>query len=85
VAADRWQNNVLKSLVDQTPKNKYKFTVTSTLIQHDSQRQGRGMHCATGSYWDMARDGSWSYKLDGGERRDYDVVVNIVWVAHGDA
>ncbi|MCJ1356046.1 MAG: hypothetical protein MMC33_006040 [Icmadophila ericetorum] len=39
----------------------------------------RGMHSATGAYWNSEKDGMWSFKWDGGER-GFDVVVSVVWV-----
>jgi dynein light chain Tctex-type 1 len=40
----------------------------------------RGMHAATGAFWDSTRDGMWSYKFDASEKKGFDVVVNIVWI-----
>ena len=41
----------------------------------------RGMHSATGAYWDEKRDGMWSFKYDGGEAKGMDVVIMLIWVA----
>ncbi|KAK2004157.1 tctex-1 family protein [Colletotrichum falcatum] len=41
----------------------------------------RGMHSATGAYWDEKKDGMWSYKYDGGEGKGMDVVIMLIWVA----
>ncbi|RKF76029.1 hypothetical protein GcM1_230070 [Golovinomyces cichoracearum] len=41
----------------------------------------RGMHSATGAYWNEKTDGMWSFKYDGGDRRGLDVVISIVWIA----
>ena len=40
----------------------------------------RGMHSATGAYWDEKRDGMWSYKYDGGEGKGLDVVISVIWI-----
>jgi len=40
----------------------------------------RGMHSASGAYWDKEKDGMWSYKFEG-EGREFDVVVGVVWIA----
>lgn len=40
----------------------------------------RGMHSATGAYWDEKRDGMWSYKYDGGESKGMDVVISLIWI-----
>jgi hypothetical protein len=41
----------------------------------------RGMHSATGAYWDEKKDGMWSFKYDGGEGKGMDVVIMLIWVA----
>lgn len=41
----------------------------------------RGMHSATGAYWNNETDGMWSFKYEGGEARGMDVVVCVIWVA----
>lgn len=41
----------------------------------------RGMHSATGAYWNNETDGMWSWKFEGGEQKGMDVVVSVIWVA----
>lgn len=41
----------------------------------------RGMHSATGAYWDNQKDGMWSFKYDKGEDKGFDVVLSVVWIA----
>jgi len=41
----------------------------------------RGMHSATGAYWNNDTDGMWSWKYDGGESKGMDVIVSVIWVA----
>ncbi|KAJ6782734.1 hypothetical protein PWT90_08991 [Aphanocladium album] len=41
----------------------------------------RGMHSATGAYWDEKKDGMWTFKFDGGEGKGMDVVIMLIWVA----
>ncbi|KAM5352341.1 hypothetical protein ACJ41O_005064 [Fusarium nematophilum] len=41
----------------------------------------RGMHSATGAYWDEKKDGMWTFKYDGGEGKGLDVVVMLIWIA----
>ncbi|KAG0645868.1 hypothetical protein D0Z07_7759 [Hyphodiscus hymeniophilus] len=36
----------------------------------------RGMHSATGAYWNEKSDGMWSFKYEGGESKGLDVVIN---------
>ena len=39
----------------------------------------RGMHSATGAYWNSKTDGMWSYKYEGGRGKGFDVVVQVFW------
>ena len=71
----------MRGLLEATPKHSYKFVVNSTIVQHDIRNQTRGLHSATGSFWDMNQDGQWSFKLDGLDKREFDVVVTIIWIA----
>lgn len=46
----------------------------------------RGMHSASGAFWNNEKDGMWSYKHDSGaaggeEKRGMDVVVSVMWIA----
>lgn len=40
----------------------------------------RGLHSATGAYWNEKTDGMWSYKYEGGEDKGLDVVIMVIWV-----
>jgi hypothetical protein len=41
----------------------------------------RGMHSASGAYWNNERDGMWSHKYEGGEGKGMDIVVSVMWIA----
>lgn len=41
----------------------------------------RGMHSASGAYWNNEKDGMWSYKYEGGVDKGMDVVVSVMWIA----
>lgn len=41
----------------------------------------RGMHSASGAYWNEETDGMWSYKYEGGEGKGMDVVIMLMWIA----
>ncbi|KAH0547613.1 hypothetical protein GP486_008422 [Trichoglossum hirsutum] len=41
----------------------------------------RGMHSATGAYWNNEKDGMWSFKYEEAAGRGMDVVVSIIWIA----
>lgn len=40
----------------------------------------RGMHSATGAYWNNSTDGMWTYKWDGADKRGCDVVLSVIWM-----
>lgn len=40
----------------------------------------RGMHSASGAYWNNERDGMWSHKYEGGEGKGMDIVISIMWI-----
>lgn len=40
----------------------------------------RGMHAASGAYWNNEKDGMWSFKYPGADSKGLDVVVGIIWV-----
>jgi hypothetical protein len=39
------------------------------------------MHCAVGAYWNNEKDGTYSYKWAGAEKKGMDTVITITWVA----
>ena len=41
----------------------------------------RGMHSASGAYWNNEKDGMWSHKSEGGEGKGMDIVVSVMWIA----
>jgi len=73
----------------------YRFTVNSTIVQQGvvdkataadgehSNAGKRGMHSAAGAFWDVNRDGMWTFKYPGAEERGLDVVVSVTWFAVG--
>jgi len=40
----------------------------------------RGMHSATGAYWNEKTDGMWSYKHESREDKGLDVVISVIWI-----
>ncbi|KIW05150.1 uncharacterized protein PV09_03701 [Verruconis gallopava] len=90
-------STILQTLISETasPSGEapsFKFMVNSTIIQHTAPTGAkddnstanagrRGMHSAAGAYWNNEKDGMWSYKYEGGEKRGMDVVVMVMWVA----
>ncbi|MCJ1389193.1 hypothetical protein MMC18_002048 [Xylographa bjoerkii] len=53
----------------------------SNVVDAKASGGKRGMHSASGAYWNKEKDGSWSYKFDGGDVREFDVVITVIWVA----
>ncbi|KAJ9238105.1 hypothetical protein DTO271D3_7966 [Paecilomyces variotii] len=88
-------NHILQSLIKATAPSTpntpppFRFTVNSTIVQQGlvdkSTTSGdvgkRGMHSASGAFWDVNRDGMWTFKYPGGEQRGLDVVVSVTWFA----
>ncbi|KAK2737763.1 hypothetical protein FQN57_007411 [Myotisia sp. PD_48] len=78
-------DNKVDSAIDAS-KPTYRFSVTSTLIQQDFSNKDdstpplgrRGMHCASGAFWDSQHDGMWTYKYNG-EDKGLELVLNIAW------
>jgi hypothetical protein len=78
---------------DSTKPAPYRFTVNSTIVQQgmidksaaaegaQSNAGKRGMHSASGAFWDVNRDGMWTFKYPGAEQRGLDVVVSVTWFA----
>ncbi|OJD26283.1 hypothetical protein ACJ73_02339 [Blastomyces percursus] len=76
-----------ESDIRQTPP--YRFNVNCTIIQQgvtapetpeSREKAGkRGMHSASGAYWDVNRDGMWTFKYPNAEDKGLDLVLNIVW------
>jgi hypothetical protein len=91
VATTPEQPSTTTTTTPSTPP--YRFTVNSTIVQQgviDKAAAGssgeigkRGMHSASGAYWDVNRDGMWTFKYPGGEERGLDVVVSVTWFAMG--
>lgn len=40
----------------------------------------RGMHSASGAYWNNEKDGMWSFKYEAAEAKGLDVVVGVIWI-----
>lgn len=88
-------NTILKSLISETSSGptsqpSFKYAVNSTIIQHLSPVPGssepgpvgrRGMHSAVGAYWNNEKDGMWSFKYEGGDKKGMDIVISVMWVA----
>jgi hypothetical protein len=56
---------------------------TSVSAEEGTSKKGhggkRGMHSATGGYWNEKTDGMWSFKWDG-EGKGLDVVIMLIWI-----
>lgn len=85
-------STIVQHLVPTSQLNKSKGTSTSdepaaTASSDATATDGkphvgrRGMHSATGAYWNEKTDGMWSYKFDGGESKGMDVVIMLIWIS----
>jgi len=80
-------NEASESPTPPTPP--YRFNVNCTIIQQgmaapaeggSSDAAGkRGMHAASGAYWDVRRDGMWTFKYPRAMEKGMDLVLNVVW------
>ena len=73
-------------MVSEVPPASFKFIVNSVMLQHSAYGKStgpRGMHAASGSYWDDSSDGSTSYTVVGTPEtgRDFDVVITVAWIS----
>ncbi|KAL4888458.1 Tctex-1 [Aspergillus ambiguus] len=78
---------------DSSASPPYRFTVNSTIVQQGLIDQSaaadgaatnvgkRGMHSASGAFWDVKRDGMWTFKYPEADQRGLDVVVSVTWFA----
>lgn len=41
----------------------------------------RGMHSATGAYWNTEQDGIWNFKYEEAEAKGMDVVISVLWIS----
>jgi len=48
--------------------------------ERKGQAGRRGMHSATGGYWNEKTDGMWSFKFNG-EDKGLDAVIMLIWIA----
>ncbi|KAK4191135.1 dynein light chain Tctex-type [Podospora australis] len=72
-------STIVQHLVPNSQLNK---STTSTDADAATKKQAgrRGMHSATGGFWNEKTDGMWSFKWDG-EAKGLDAVVMIIWIA----
>ncbi|KAF2209032.1 hypothetical protein CERZMDRAFT_91440 [Cercospora zeae-maydis SCOH1-5] len=71
-----WNNAIIGSVLQQLISESQKPEEKGT------KKVGRrGMHSASGAFWNNEKDGMWSYKYEGGEGKGMDIVVSVMWVA----
>lgn len=60
-------------------------TISTSDVKSDVETKShvgrRGMHSASGAYWNQSTDGMWSFKYEGGESKGLDVVISVLWIA----
>ncbi|KAK3350142.1 putative dynein light chain protein [Lasiosphaeria hispida] len=79
-------STIVQHVVPTAQLNKSTGTSTSGETDDKStaakkgQAGRRGMHSATGGFWNEKTDGMWSFKFDG-EAKGLDVVIMLIWIA----
>lgn len=75
------RNALLKGLTDSVGSGAYKFAVTSTIVQQNDAATGtRGIHSATGAYWNDEKDGMWHFKHEV-STKGIDVIISVLWMS----
>ncbi|EGS20089.1 putative dynein light chain protein [Thermochaetoides thermophila DSM 1495] len=75
-------STIVQHIVPTSQINKPVATTSEdgTTTNKKGQAGRRGMHSATGGYWNEKTDGMWSFKWDG-EGKGLDVVIMLIWIA----
>jgi len=80
-------STIVQHVVPTSQLSKSTGTSTSPAAEEGSsapakkgQAGRRGMHSATGGFWNEKTDGMWSFKFDG-EDKGLDVVLMLIWIA----
>lgn len=74
-------STIVQHVVPTSQLNKPATTSTDAEGASKKGQAGRrGMHSATGGYWNEKTDGMWSFKWDG-EAKGLDVVIMLIWIA----
>ena len=48
------------------------------MIVGESAVGRRGMHSASGAFWNNEKDGMWNFKYD---KLEFDVVLSVLWIS----
>ena len=73
-------STIVQHVVPTSQLNKPTTASTEEGSAKKGQAGRRGMHSATGGYWNEKTDGMWSFKWDG-EAKGLDVVLMVIWIA----
>ena len=41
----------------------------------------RGMHCASGAYWNNEKDGIYNFKYERADTKEFDVILSVLWIS----
>lgn len=83
-------STIIQHLVPTSSLNKPKAVPSDTESSEQTEATGtdgkphvgrRGMHSATGAFWNEKTDGMWSYKYEGGDSKGLDVVISVIWIS----
>lgn len=77
-------STIVQHVVPTSQLNKPAAPAAASTEQEGTAKKGqagrRGMHSATGGFWNEKTDGMWSFKWDG-EAKGLDVVIMLIWIA----
>ncbi|KAH6617283.1 Tctex-1 [Chaetomium tenue] len=73
-------STIVQHVVPTSQLNKPTTQSTEEGTSKKGQAGRRGMHSATGGYWNEKTDGMWSFKWDG-DAKGLDVVLMVIWIA----
>lgn len=71
-------STIIQHLTPTPPRSGTTTTNEKAVSKEHAGR--RGMHSATGAYWNEAKDGMWSFKFGEGQERGMDVVICVIWI-----
>lgn len=74
-------STIIQHLIPTSALNKPRAAEVKSEEGEEKPHVGRrGMHSATGAFWNEKTDGMWSFKYEGGESKGLDVVISVIWI-----
>ena len=73
-------STIIQNLSDPSPAKPSSLDGDETVNGKESSLGRRGMHSASGAYWNNEKDGMWSHKYQDQGEKGMDVVVSVMWI-----